>query len=218
MRVIRGEYDGVWILMLNVLFLQAYQSLRHIVRLSKLDLPEDLLSAMEPIKDNDEAIRNFGVDQAYQMCRDLLESGSVHGLHMYTLNREVATIQILKRLGLWCEEPRRSLPWKTTANHARCQEGVRPIFWSSRPKSYVHRTSEWEEFPNGRWGNSSSATFGDLKDYYLFHLRSKAHKAELLQMWGEELKDEGDVFKVFYNYITCENNAKGEKVHSYFIS
>jgi hypothetical protein len=33
---------------------------------------------------------------------------------------------------------------------------VRPIFWSNRRKSYVSRTATWDEFPNGRWGDSQS--------------------------------------------------------------
>ena len=182
------------------------------MKLSRLEVPQEILDAINPIKDNDEAIRNYGIDQAYQMCRELLESGEVHGLHFYTLNREVATIHILKRLGMWCEEPWRALPWKTTANPSRCTEGVRPIFWSSRPKSYVHRTSDWDEFPNGRWGNSSSAAFGDLKDYYLFYLKCRTPKAELLEMWGEELKCEQDVWNTFYHYISGTENADGVKV------
>ena len=197
---------------LILLYLKAYQSLRHIVKLSKLEVPQDILDAINPIKDNDEAIRNFGVDLAYGMCKTLLDSGNVNGLHFYTLNREVATIQILKRLGMWCEEPRRPLPWKLTANHNRCQEAVRPIFWRARPKSYVHRTSDWDEFPNGRWGNSSSAAFGELSDYYLFYLKSRTPKEELQKMWGQELKCEQDVFDVFYHYITGEPKANGVKV------
>ena len=63
----------------------------------------------------------------FQLCKELMESGAVNGLHFYTLNREVATIQILKRLGLWCEEPRRALPWKVPANFKRCQEDVRYV-------------------------------------------------------------------------------------------
>lgn len=182
------------------------------MRLSRLEVPQDILDTIDPIKDNDEAIRNFGIFTATEMCRELLKSGLVHGLHFYTLNREVATIQVLKELGLWCQDPRRSLPWKTTANHNRCKEDVRPIFWSGRPQSYVYRTAEWEEFPNGRWGNSSSASFGELKDYYLFYLKSRAPKEELLKMWGDELKCEQDVFDVFERYLTGEPNANGVKV------
>jgi hypothetical protein len=132
--------------------LQGYQSLRHIVKLSKLQVPQNIIDAIEPIKDNDEAVRNFGIDFSVKMCRELLNSGTVFGIHFYTLNREIATIAILKTIGLWLEDPLRPLPWKTTANHKRCNEDVRPIFWSERPQSYVNRTSDWEEFPNGRWG------------------------------------------------------------------
>ena len=42
---------------------------------------------------------SFGVDYATAMCKKLLDSDKVHGLHMYTLNLEIATIQILKNLG-----------------------------------------------------------------------------------------------------------------------
>lgn len=40
------------------------------------------------------------------MCRVLLDSGRVPGLHFYTLNREVATMEVLRQLGLWIEDPR----------------------------------------------------------------------------------------------------------------
>ena len=44
------------------------------------------------------------------------------------------------------------------------------------------RTRHWDEFPNGRWGNSASPAFGELKDYYLFYLASKSPKEELLKV------------------------------------
>uniref|UniRef100_UPI00109FC4B3 methylenetetrahydrofolate reductase-like n=2 Tax=Podarcis muralis TaxID=64176 RepID=UPI00109FC4B3 len=91
-------------------------------------------------------------------------------------------------------------------------EDVRPIFWASRPKSYIYRTQEWDEFPNGRWGNSSSPAFGELKDYYLFYLKSKSPRDELLKMWGEELTSEESVFEVFRCYIAGEPNKEGHKV------
>ena len=47
--------------------LQAYQSLRHIVKLSRLEVPQEILDAINPIKDNDEAIRNYGVHQAFEV-------------------------------------------------------------------------------------------------------------------------------------------------------
>nr|XP_060614746.1 methylenetetrahydrofolate reductase (NADPH) [Anolis sagrei ordinatus] len=192
--------------------IQGYHSLRQLVKLSKLEVPEEITEVIEPIKDNDAAIRNYGIELAVRMCRALLDSGLVHGLHFYTLNREVATIEVLRRLGLWNEDPRRPLPWAVSAHPKRRVEDVRPIFWASRPKSYIYRTQEWDEFPNGRWGNSSSPAFGDLKDYYLFYLKSKSPRDELLKMWGEELTSEESVFEVFRCYIAGEPNRNGHKV------
>jgi methylenetetrahydrofolate reductase (NADPH) len=185
----------------------------NITRLSKIPMPAELFAALQPVKDDDEAVRAYGIRHCTEMCRQLLDSGLVNGLHFYTLNRDYATVQILRALGMWSEKPRRSLPWKTSANHTRCKEAVRPIFWSTRPQSYIYRTSDWDEFPNGRWGDASSAAFGDLTGYYhLFYLRSKAPKEELLQMWGQELASEQDVWDVFSCYLTGEPNKWGYKV------
>ncbi|XP_059172840.1 methylenetetrahydrofolate reductase (NADPH)-like [Physella acuta] len=196
----------------GILPIQAYQSLRHIVKLSKLEVPLEIINSITPIKDNDEAIRNFGIDQAVLLCQELLKSGTNTGLHFYTLNREVAVKEVLKRLGLWVEKVHRTLPWKQSANHTRCEEEVRPIFWRCRPNSYVYRTSDWEEFPNGRWGDTRAASFNDLKYYHLFYLKSQSCKDELLKMWGEELSCEEDVWSVFVHYLKGECNKAGIKV------
>ncbi|KAG7274842.1 hypothetical protein CRUP_038815, partial [Coryphaenoides rupestris] len=137
-----------------------------------IQVPEEITRVIEPIKDNDAAIRSYGIHQAVEMCRGLLDSGQVPGLHL------------------------RPLPWATSANPKRKVEDVRPIFWASRPKSYIYRTQDWDDFPNGRWGNSSSPAFGELNDYYLFYLKSKSSKDALLKMWGEELTSEASVFEV----------------------
>lgn len=85
---------------------QGYTSLRQLVKLSKLEVPQTIKDVIEPIKDNDAAIRNYGIELAVSLCRELLDSGLVPGLHFYTLNREVATMEVLKRLGMWTEDPR----------------------------------------------------------------------------------------------------------------
>lgn len=196
----------------GVMPIQSFDSLRHIVKLSKLEVPEEIKSVVTPLRGNDDAIRNYGIHQAVSMIAELFHSGYADGVHMYTLNREVATTSILKRLGLWIEAPTKPLPFKLTADPKRLEEEVRPIFWNKRSKTYIYRTRHWDEFPNGRWGNSASPAFGDLKDYYLFYLASKSPKAELLKMWGAELKGEEDVWDVFTRYLTGEADESGEKV------
>lgn len=85
---------------------QGYHSLRQLVKLSKLEVPQKIRDVIEPIKDNDAAICNYGIDQAVSLCQELLASGLVPGLHFYTLNRRMATTEVLKRLGMWAEDPR----------------------------------------------------------------------------------------------------------------
>jgi methylenetetrahydrofolate reductase (NADPH) len=67
--------------------LQSYDSLRHIVRLSKLEVPESITQVLEPLKGNDEAIRRFGIKHCVDMIKALFEAGVAPGLHFYTLNR-----------------------------------------------------------------------------------------------------------------------------------
>ncbi|CAI8055832.1 Methylenetetrahydrofolate reductase, partial [Geodia barretti] len=117
---------------------------------------------------------------------------------------------------MWCDDPLslKTLPWKAPASHKRCAEDVRPIFWAQRPKSYIHRSKEWDDFPNGRWGNSSSPAFGELADYHLFYLRTRWKPERLRVMWGEELNCPEDVFHVFECYLTGNRNKNGVKVTS----
>eukprot|EP00127_Corallochytrium_limacisporum_P007433 Clim_evm36s251 gene=Clim_evmTU36s251 len=193
----------------GVLPIQGYASLRHLTKLSKLNPPNEIVEAVEAVKDNDEAVRAYGVQLASKMIKELLDAG-VEGVHMYTLNREIATREILKNVGLWKETSTpRALPWRSSASTRRSSEDVRPIFWSSRPKSYLNRTQDWDDFPNGRWGNSDSPAFGDLTDYHIFQLDSKcADNKHLQAQWGSELKSEQDVYDVFCKYLSNDNTVK----------
>jgi methylenetetrahydrofolate reductase (NADPH) len=126
--------------------------------------------------------------------------------------RESGPAEISKRLGIWNCSPARPLPWRLGDNHRRCHEQVRPIFWASRPRAYVHRTQHWDDFPNGRWGKHDSPAFGDLSDYYLFYLKSEIAPEELRGMWLNNLQSEQDVWHVFQSYVDQTPNKQGVKV------
>lgn len=196
----------------GILVIQSYDSLRHICKLSKLEVPKNIVEALEKMKDDDAAIRKFGIETSLQLCQDLIESGVVYGLHFYTMNREVAITEVLRQLELWeTKSGQPVLPWKQSP-HARKSEDVRPIFWSTRPKSYVCRTSEWDQFPNGRWGNSSAPSFGDLKDYHIFY--QKLDKKKILAELGE-VPNEQAVWKIFELFITGKPNKQGHVIKSF---
>ena len=61
----------------GILPIQGYESLRHLTKLSKLEVPQTIRDVILPIKDNDVAVRNYGVDLAVKMCKELFDSGIV---------------------------------------------------------------------------------------------------------------------------------------------
>ncbi|VBB25605.1 unnamed protein product [Acanthocheilonema viteae] len=186
----------------GILPIQSYESIRRIAELSQLIIPDSILVSLKPIKNDDDAVRNFGIRHAVDLCQTLFTNGSTTSIHLFTLNQEVSSREILQQLGLWPRSPVRTLPLRLFGeNHPmRCKENVRLIFWSLRPKSHVFRT-RWivlvrrDDFPNSRWGDSSSLVFSDLKDYYLFYLKGQSIQDEQLRMYGERLEILADIQK-----------------------
>lgn len=62
-------------------------------------IPEAMMTRLEPLGADDEAVVNFGIEYAAQQCRELLERG-VPGLHFYCLNKSRSTVEVVQRLGL----------------------------------------------------------------------------------------------------------------------
>jgi len=196
----------------GILPIQNYKSLQQLTQLSNIRLPEKILNILKPIKDNDEAVLKYGIYLTVELCKILLQNILCCGLHFFTLNQEKATTQVLKEIGLWNELPRRALPWHSSEKNIREGEEVRPIFWSCRPSSYQHRTSEWESFPNGRWGDSSQSGFGSFRDYHLFYVKHEPYRQELKKMWLEEITCLEDIYDVFVSFLSGKANRQGFKV------
>ncbi|GMN56080.1 hypothetical protein TIFTF001_025190 [Ficus carica] len=142
-----------------------YKGFLRMTGFCKTKIPAEITAALEPIKDNDEAVRSYGIHLGTEMCKKILAHG-IRTLHLYTLNMEKSALAILTKLGL-IEERKisRSLPWRRPANVFRVKEDVRPIFWANRPKSYISRTIGWDQYPHGRWGDSRNPSYGALADY-----------------------------------------------------
>ena len=168
----------------------------------QVSVPDSVTEQLELIKYDDSSVINYGIDQASGMCQKLIKNG-VPGLHFYTLNLENSVSAILKSLGLVSSQGIiKELPWRqSTSGSRKTSEDVRPIYWSNRPVSYLTRTEIWDDFPNGRWGNIESPTFGELNQYHAIRAGSKSDKirAKRKKIWGEpkSIKDITDVFVSF---------------------
>lgn len=200
----------------GIMPITTYASFIRRAKWSEIHIPQEFLDILEPHKENDYKIRELGSHLVTKMCKKLLEAKVVNHLHFYTMNLEKATVMILEQLDLItiCNEdeieigvakpvePKNPcaelLPWRKSLNPLRQQETVRPIFWKNKKFNYIIRTKDWDEFPNGRWGNSNSPAFGEISLFYGSLLRHTPKK--LLELWGRP-GSPAELSKLFIDYL-----------------
>ena len=116
------------------------------------------------------------------------------------MNLAQSTRMCLDELGLVGPHtpPRRPLPWRQSLGLNRREEDVRPIFWKNKHKSYVTRTQDWDEFPNGRWGDARSPAYGALDNY---DIGLRGTNEQNIKKWGspKTLRQLADIFVNFLN-------------------
>ncbi|KAI6698969.1 hypothetical protein NL676_019088 [Syzygium grande] len=110
----------------GIMPIATYKGFVRMTSICKTKVPAEVAAALEPIKHNDEAVRNYGIHLGTEMCRKILASG-IKGLHLYTFNKEVSALAILMNLGL-IEEVRvsRSLPQRHPAKVLPIEEDQHP--------------------------------------------------------------------------------------------
>ncbi|OEL32931.1 Methylenetetrahydrofolate reductase 1 [Dichanthelium oligosanthes] len=175
-----------------------YKGFLRMTGFCKTKIPAEITTALDPIKDNEEAVKAYGIHLGTEMCKKILATG-IKTLHLYTLNMEKSALAILMNLGL-IEESKvsRSLPWRPPTNVFRVKEDVRPIFWANRPKSYIRRTLGWDQYPHGRWGDSRNPSYGALTDHQFTRPRGRGKK--LQEEWAVPLKSVEDISERFTNF------------------
>lgn len=83
----------------GIMPIMTYGGFTRMTAFCKTMVPKHILDTVEAIKDNDEAVKAYGISLGTMMCQRLLQAG-VPGLHMYTLNLEKTAVEILKNVGL----------------------------------------------------------------------------------------------------------------------
>lgn len=74
-------------------------SVQRMADMSGATFPQAFLDRLHAADGDADEVRKVGVDQATELCQELLEAG-VPGLHFYTLNRSTATREIYANLNL----------------------------------------------------------------------------------------------------------------------
>ena len=73
------------------------QQIKRFTQMCGATIPAELLSKIEAVEDDPEAVRQLGAYHATEQCEGLLEGGAA-GLHFYTLNRSTATRVIFQQI------------------------------------------------------------------------------------------------------------------------
>ena len=184
----------------GIMPISTYETFMRRAEWTKCHIPDAWAAALEPVKNDDAAVREVGKGLIAEMCRKLIGAGILH-LHFYTMNLAQATRMVLEELSLTPDTSgsplSKPLPWRQSLGLNRRDETVRPIFWRNRNTSYVARTADWDEFPNGRWGDSRSPAFGGLDAY---SIGLKGTNEANVKLWGQPTSLR-DITELFVRYV-----------------
>lgn len=89
-------------IMPGLMLIQSYAGFKRMIGFCKTRVPQWLRDQLDVVKDDDAAVKVTGTAILAAMCRAILAAG-FKGLHLYTLNLEEGTYDLLRELGLFKE-------------------------------------------------------------------------------------------------------------------
>lgn len=213
--------------------IQSYQTLMRMTNLSHANLPQDIHDRVESVKGDDEAVKRIGVDVAIAMIHDLKTQSDnrIRGSHFCTLNLERSVALTLTGSGLYIRPSRDASPVRTKSDlknksivdritdeseqiqksqesseagkfeDPEAQEDM--AVSTSEGQGSKGREATWDEYPNGRFGDSRSPAYGEL-DGWGVSLGVPGYKA--LEMWGTPTSAH-DITTVFLDHINGKSNG-----------
>ena len=94
--------------------IQTWNGFQRATSLAQITIPQFILDVLEPVKNDDEKVRELGTKLVADMCRRILkEDIGIRGLHFYTMNLEKGTKMLLEELNFVPRiETIKPLPWR----------------------------------------------------------------------------------------------------------
>lgn len=98
----------------GIMPIQSWAQFKRITIWNKTTVPQSFLNELEPIQNDDQAVREVGTRLIAEMCRKILESEfGIKILHFYTMNLERGTKMILDELQFTpSRDITNPLPWR----------------------------------------------------------------------------------------------------------
>merc|ERR1719214_585000 len=118
----------------GIMPIQNYAGFKRMTGFCKTFIPKHITEALEPIQNDDQAVKEYGIKLGVEMSKRCIELGAP-GVHLYTLNLETSATAIVEELGLLdvgdAAKLNKDYPWNRSTG-SRGVETTRPIFWAQR--------------------------------------------------------------------------------------
>jgi methylenetetrahydrofolate reductase (NADPH) len=95
------EYGITCPIMPGIMPIQSFSTFVRMTQYCSVAVPQSVMDRLEPVKNDDEAVKKIGCEIAADMCSQILSrsNGDVDGVHFYTLNLERSVTRILMSMG-----------------------------------------------------------------------------------------------------------------------
>ncbi|KAH9945794.1 MTHFR-domain-containing protein [Epithele typhae] len=193
----------------GIMPIQTYASFLRMTKLCGTKVPAKMMHELVPIRHDDQKVKDYGVKLAIEMIQQLQKTGI----------RGKSVARVLEGLGLTesilsssnkliADEigpPERTVTPHAAADHATKELAAAPQPESEAGKGELNNAADWDDFPNGRFGDFKSPAYGETDRWGSSALQSKASSTPLSQ-WGnpKTIDDLTDLFlKHLHSKITA---------------
>ncbi|KAJ7074128.1 methylenetetrahydrofolate reductase-domain-containing protein [Mycena amicta] len=162
----------------GIMPIQTYASFLRLTKLTGARVPDSIMEALEHIRNDDQLVKEYGVNLAIQMINRLTKEGKIPGVHISTLNLEKSVQRVIEGLK-WTgfqssplighnklieENPQQNeltVTPSTAASSATLGLAHIPgAVEAEAGRGELNNATSWDDFPNGRFGDFKSPAFG----------------------------------------------------------
>ncbi|KAK0211066.1 methylenetetrahydrofolate reductase-domain-containing protein [Desarmillaria ectypa] len=163
----------------GIMPIQTYSSFLRLIKLCGTSVPSFIMSDLDPIKHDDQLVKDYGVKLAVNMIRQLTSEGKVPGVHFSTLNLEKSVQRVLESLQ-WAgamppthnklieqgtHDDGRSVTPSSASRAAKYGLATISTTDGEAGSGELNNAATWDDFPNGRFGDFKSPAYGDQDPY-----------------------------------------------------
>ncbi|KAJ4475679.1 methylenetetrahydrofolate reductase-domain-containing protein [Lentinula aciculospora] len=203
----------------GIMPIQTYQSFVRLTKLTGSKVPEQVMADVDAIKHNDQLVKDYGIELAVKMIRRITIETNIVGVHFCTLNLEKSVQRVLETLQ-WIGFSPQVVPNKLIEepNSDHGPSGtITPVSAASvatlglinippteneAGSGELNKADSWDDFPNGRWGDSKSPAYGVQGPWG----NNDAINQGTISQWGNP-QSLNDLTTLFLKYLRSEISA-----------